>query len=331
MDEKRDNLIGSQEEKMQEHQSSRQAEPVHEPVTEPFHEPVSEPVPKPVTELVTEPVPKPVTEPVHDPEPTPAENESFIDKIKKRAGEGGIILLIITALMNIGKLGFLLQLFKFKTLFSMLIAMGAYALIFGLPFAAGIIVMLFVHETGHWLALRYYGVAVSSPIFIPFLGAAVFAKEMPKRVYHEAITASAGPAFGFLITIAFFVMGVAQQSGLFLALAYFSGFVNLFNLIPFGMLDGGRIAKALSRKIWIIGAVMLAALFIAQPNPFFLIILLLLGWGYFAEREQVKPAEYNEILFGERLIIAGIYLSVLLFLTVLTVLSYEFLNVVQPL
>ncbi|ODS38845.1 MAG: hypothetical protein A7315_11725, partial [Candidatus Altiarchaeales archaeon WOR_SM1_79] len=256
--------------------------------------------------------------------------ESVTDKIKKHAGEGGIILLLIAVLSKIGKLGFLLQLFKFKTLFSMLISVGAYALIFGLPFAIGIIVMIFVHETGHWLALRYYGVNVSSPIFVPFLGAAVFMKGMPKRVYHEAITASAGPAFGFLITIAFFVIGIAQQSGLFLALAYFSGFINLFNLIPFGFLDGGRIAKVLSKKMWILGALMLVALFIVRPNPFFLIILILLGLGYFAEKNQQLSKDYYEIEFNERLIIAAVYISLLGILGLLTVLSYEYLQTIHP-
>lgn len=256
--------------------------------------------------------------------------KSFTDKIKEHAGGGGIIIFIIAVLSKVGKLGFLLNLFKFKTLFTMFISMGAYALFFGIPFAVGFVFAIFVHETGHWVALRHYGVNVSSPVFVPFLGAAVFA-EMPKRVYHEAITAAAGPAAGFLITIAFFIIGIAHQSGLFLALAYFSGFINLFNLIPFGMLDGGRIAKVLSRKMWMIGAVMLIALFIARPNPFFLIILILLGLGYFAERGQEKTEEYREVLFNERVIIAGVYISLLGLLGILTVLSYEFLEAVHPL
>lgn len=257
--------------------------------------------------------------------------ESSTDKIKKLAEGGGIIALLIFILTKIGKLGFLLSLFKFKTLLTMLISLGAYALIFGLPFAMGIIIMLFVHETGHWLALRYYGVKVSSPLFVPFLGAAVFMKEMPKRVYHEAITAASGPVFGFLITLAFFVVGIVQESGLFLALAYFSGFVNLFNLIPFGFLDGGRIAKTLSKRIWVIGAIMLVALFIFRPNPFFLIILILLGLGYFSENKQQFSKDYNEIEFYERLIIGAVYILLLVSLGLLTVISYEHLQMVHPL
>jgi len=257
--------------------------------------------------------------------------ESSADKIKKMAEGGGIIALLIFVLTKIGKLGFLLQLFKLKTLFTMFIAIGAYALIFGLPFAVGFVFAILVHETGHWVALRHYGVNVSSPIFVPFLGAAVFAKEMPKRVYHEAITAAAGPAFGFLITALFFVIGIAYNSGLFLAIAYLSGFINLFNLIPFGFLDGGRIAKALSKKMWIIGAVMLIALFVAMPNPFFLVILILLGLGYFAEKDQQISKDYHEIEFNERLIIGGVYILLLGTLGLLTVLSYEYLQIVHPL
>ncbi len=250
-------------------------------------------------------------------------------RLKRLLESGGIIAVIIGILLKFSKLGFLINLFKFKTLFTMFISIGAYALIFGLPFAIGIIVMLFIHETGHWVALRYYGINVSSPIFVPFLGAAVFAKEMPKRVYHEAITAVAGPFFGFLITIAFLIIGLMQKSGLFLALAYFSGFVNLFNLIPFGFLDGGRIAKVISKKMWIIGAIMLLSLFIIMPNPFFLIILILLAWGYFEERKQ-EQFKNMEIEFYERIIIGVIYILLLVFLGILTVLSYEELQVIHP-
>ncbi|ODS37957.1 MAG: hypothetical protein A7316_01305 [Candidatus Altiarchaeales archaeon WOR_SM1_86-2] len=83
--------------------------------------------------------------------------------------------------------------------------------------------------------------------------------------------------------------------------------------------------------MWIIGAVMLIALFVAMPNPFFLVILILLGLGYFAEKDQQISKDYHEIEFNERLIIGGVYILLLGTLGLLTVLSYEYLQIVHPL
>ena len=54
---------------------------------------------------------------------------------------------------------------------------------------------------------------------------------------------------------AFFVMlaGIHLGAPLFIALAYMGYFLNLFNLAPVGMLDGGRIVTALSPWLWLPG------------------------------------------------------------------------------
>jgi Zn-dependent protease len=64
-----------------------------------------------------------------------------------------------------------------------------------------------------------------------------------------------------------------------LSLAYTGFFLNLFNLIPFGFLDGGRVARVVSRNAWIVGAILLVLLFIKLPSPQ-LILIALLGFGH---------------------------------------------------
>ena len=54
---------------------------------------------------------------------------------------------------------------------TILVSLAAYALLWGWPFAAGFIGLLFVHEMGHVIALRREGLKSSLPMFIPFMGA----------------------------------------------------------------------------------------------------------------------------------------------------------------
>src|SRR6185436_7991054 len=92
--------------------------------------------------------------------------------------------------------GFLL---KFKILLtgvSMLVSIAAYAWIWGLPFAIGFVVLIFVHELGHVLELRRQGVRASAPLFIPFLGAVIGMRELPDDAWKEAKVALAGPILG---------------------------------------------------------------------------------------------------------------------------------------
>ena len=79
--------------------------------------------------------------------------------------------------------GLLLLLPKLKILTtsaSMLVSIGAYTLIWGWKFAVGFVLLLFIHEIGHVIQLRREGIPASAPMFIPFLGALVAMKEMPK-------------------------------------------------------------------------------------------------------------------------------------------------------
>src|ERR671932_183332 len=94
----------------------------------------------------------------------------------KRAG-GAIAGAIALIASLAGKLkAVLLLLPKLKLLTtsgSMLVSIGAYALIWGWQFAVGFVLLLFVHELGHVIQLRREGVRATAPLFVPFLGAFV--------------------------------------------------------------------------------------------------------------------------------------------------------------
>ena len=58
--------------------------------------------------------------------------------------------------------------------------------------------LLFVHEMGHVIQLRREGVEASAPVFIPFLGAVVWAKSLGGNALAEARVGLAGPVLGTL-------------------------------------------------------------------------------------------------------------------------------------
>ncbi len=177
-----------------------------------------------------------------------------------------------------GKFGF--------TFISMLVALVAYSLLFGWAFAAGIVILIFIHEMGHFLVSRSLGVPMSAPVFIPFLGAFTQAGAGFQRSRAtEAVIAAAGPVFGFAATLAVYVWAVLQPQltnavAFAYALSYFGFFITLFNLIPAVPFDGGRVAGAVSRWLNVVGLAVFGAILLAmaagvtQFSPFLLLFFL---------------------------------------------------------
>jgi Zn-dependent protease len=195
----------------------------------------------------------------------------------------------------------LLAIFKFKvftTSASMLVSVAAYAWIWGWRFAIGFVLLIFVHELGHVLELRRQGVPASAPLFIPFLGAVVGMKQMPKNAWHEAQVALAGPILGSLGALGVWIAGEALDSELLVALAFTGFFLNLFNLLPVSPLDGGRAIAAVHPVLWAVGLAILLGLVVVAPNPILIIILVLGGlevWRRWRERDQPSGAEYYHV------------------------------------
>jgi Zn-dependent protease len=128
--------------------------------------------------------------------------------------------------------------FKF---FGIFIAVGGYALIWGWRFAIGFVLLILVHELGHFVEAKRQGLNPSLPVFIPFLGAYVAMKNAPFDPWRNLLVSAAGPVAGGIASLAVWGVGEAIDSRLLIALAYVGFLLNLFNLIPFRPLDGGFI------------------------------------------------------------------------------------------
>jgi Zn-dependent protease len=143
--------------------------------------------------------------------------------------------------------GLLLKAGSFAKFGFVFVAFGGYALIWGWKFALGVVLLIFIHEMGHFLEATREGLNPSWPVFIPFLGAYVrYTRGNPWQTTRVAI---AGPILGGAGAFAFYVAGEANGSDLFIALAYFGFVLNLFNLLPFGIFDGGAVWRS-TRYLW---------------------------------------------------------------------------------
>jgi Zn-dependent protease len=154
----------------------------------------------------------------------------------------GLLARVLAPLILLG--GLLLKFggaLKFLAIFA---SVGGYALIWGWPFAVGFTALILVHELGHYIEAKRLGFNPSLPVFIPFLGAYVALKDAPFDPWRNARVTLAGPVLGGVGALGVLAAGVALDSRLLQALAYTGFFLNLINLIPVGILDGGRLLES---------------------------------------------------------------------------------------
>jgi Zn-dependent protease len=197
-----------------------------------------------------------------------------------------------------------------------LVSVAAYSLFWGWEFAAGFVVLLFVHEMGHVIALRREGIKASAPMFVPFLGALITAKSLGENALAEARVGLAGPILGSLGAAVVAVIGVLTGSDMLLALAYVGFLLNLFNLLPVVPLDGGRAMAAMAPWMWFLGFGGLIALVFVIPNPILFIIILFGGmetWRRWKLRgtRSLEQAAYYRVSPRNRVIVGAVYLGLI--------------------
>ncbi len=260
--------------------------------------------------------------------------EGGLPENKKKNSFLKLLTPLLVILAFLGKiLKPLLVLLKFSkfgaTFVSMFITVIVYSLFWGWKFALGFVILLLIHENGHLIAARKIGLPVSKPIFIPFVGALINLKEMPKNAREEAIIGMGGPLSGGLASLACFVLYDAMKEPYWLALGYTGCFLNLFNLIPLGFLDGGRIATAISLWLWIPGAIILGVLAVEVANPIIILVLILglfEGYKVFKKRNTPESIRYYTLEPSFRLKLGLLYLALLAVLGTGMGLSLDMLN-----
>jgi len=131
----------------------------------------------------------------------------------------------------------------------------------------GIVVL---HELGHAMAARYYGIPTRDITLLPIGGVARL-ERMPEKPVQELVVALAGPAVNVVLAAIFFVLGSFQGwddvegamsigGSIVQQLFLVNVFLVLFNMLPAFPMDGGRVLRALlSMRLGHLRATQLAA------------------------------------------------------------------------
>jgi Zn-dependent protease len=250
--------------------------------------------------------------------PEPVERRPWWKGALGALGAAAVLVVKFGAKLK-GLLLLLPKLKLFTTSASMLVSIGAYTLIWGWKFAVGFVLLLLVHEMGHVWQARREGLDASAPLFIPFLGAAIALKELPKNAAVEARVGLAGPILGALGTCIPLAIWLITGEELFQALAFFGFFLNLFNLAPVLPLDGGRAMAALTPWMWLVGYALLVAATFVFPNPIMLLILLFGGFETYRrwkERKHPEQQRFYALTPRTRAAVAATYIGLALALVV---------------
>jgi Zn-dependent protease len=192
----------------------------------------------------------------------------------KRLGPIGVLLAALAKF----KTAALILLTKGKFLLSILAFIGLYWSLFGWWFAVGLTGSVLLHEMGHYLMVRRFGFTAELPMFLPGFGAYVKWNGAGVDAGVRAQISLAGPLFGFFSGLMAYGLFLSTGRGVWLAVAQFAGWLNLLNLIPVLIFDGGSAMYALGKQgRWAVLAVSLALWIILHE---YLFLFVALGTGY---------------------------------------------------
>jgi Zn-dependent protease len=197
---------------------------------------------------------------------------------------------------------------------SMAVTIAAYATKWPLAFAVGFVTITLVHEIGHALLIRAKGLRAGVLVFIPFIGGAVTLKDQPRSAYDDAQIALAGPFAGTFAALASLQIYKWTGQTLYLSIALAGFVLNLLNLLPIGVLDGGRISAAITKWMWLFGGGVLVYKAVKQQSPLYLLVLLLAAFQVYNSIRHEKDDTFYEISTMQRVAVAVAYFGLVVFL-----------------
>jgi Zn-dependent protease len=183
---------------------------------------------------------------------------------------------------------FLAVLFKLKFLLSLGTFVAFYWALYGAQFGIGFAVLILLHEMGHFIAVKRRGLPADMPVFLPGFGAYVRWSALGVSAETRSLVSLAGPLAGCIGAAACSALWFETGDELWIGLASLSALLNVLNLIPVWVLDGGQAILALGKFDRIalgVAAIVLAAAF-RQP----LFLLVAAGALYQAFRRDAPSA-----------------------------------------
>jgi len=220
--------------------------------------------------------------------PPPAEN-----KWAQKLGPVGPLAVILAK----GKF-LLTTVFKLKFLLSFVAFFGFYWAAFGMKFGIGFACLILIHEMGHYLDITRRGLPADMPVFLPGFGAYVRWKALGVPIETQAEVSLAGPLAGLVAAVVCAGIWYQTNDHLWAALAYSGAWLNLLNLIPVWMLDGGHAALALSKNQRLILLMACLGLWVVFRENFLFLVAIGAGYqAFFAGDLPPRPSRTTLLYF----------------------------------
>jgi len=250
---------------------------------------------------------------------------------RRNGGIAGAIVTALAAVVAYGKYA-LLIIFKIPaltTLVSLAISFGSYAVFWGPWYAFSLVLMILVHEMGHVVEIRRQGMQATAPVFIPFLGAAIFQRSHPTDAMKQAQIGIAGPIAGTIGATAAFLLFQSTHIPVLLLMAWIGFYINLFNLVPIWMLDGAWIMGPTTRGVRLVASLVVLAvayLFHAAVSPLLVVIGLVGVATAVLGRNKESNPYFASVPASARAAIGVAWLVMVLYLGVASAQAYVWLN-----
>ena len=187
----------------------------------------------------------------------------------------------------------LLAVFKLKFLLSFVTFIGLYWALWGMKFGIGFAILILIHEMGHFIDIKRRGLPAEMPVFLPGLGAYVKWQALGVPLATRAEVSLAGPLAGWLASIVCLIIWWKTGDPFWASLARAGAFLNVLNLIPIWILDGGQAALALGKtdRFWLLTAGL--ALWLVLGEGIFALVAAGAVWRLFTKDMPVKSSRIS--------------------------------------
>jgi Zn-dependent protease len=191
----------------------------------------------------------------------------------------------------------LLTVFKLNFLFSLFAFLGFYWMVFGIRFGIGFAVLILIHEMGHYVEIKRRGLPAEMPVFLPGFGAYVKWRALGVSNVTRAFISLAGPLAGFISAAVCGIIWFKTEDPLWAALARTGAWLNVLNLIPVWVLDGGQAVLALNKIERIAILTICLALWLLLGEGVFALVAGGACWRLFTKDIPAQPSRPTTAYF----------------------------------
>ncbi len=195
-----------------------------------------------------------------------------------------------------------------RSLFSLLIYAVLFYFLFdrNIAYIAALLVVLLIHEFGHFLAMKLYNYQNVKLFIVPLLGAFVSGKKQSVSQKQMSIIILAGPVPGIIAGAVLYIVNKSHPDEMLKMLANVFIFINVFNLLPVFPLDGGRLLENLFiknnhgiRLVFTILSILFLVVIITLSGN--LIMVIVPAIMVFELINEIKNQKIRDYLDGEKL------------------------------